>query len=604
LDHLRSVIPSTTADRAAGQRAALPPALQALAAATALLGLCWLAFFNGLGALGLMDKTEALFVEVGHQMLLSGDWVTPHWNGVTFFDYPVWGYWMVALSFKLFGVTAWAARLPVALAASTVVVATFGLLWRLAPAGLQPVERLGRGLLGAAVLATTPAWIGWARSSTTDMFLSSAITLALYGFALVELAPSRPGRQAWEAPLGRAAMALFAGIAVLAKGPVGLLLPGMVIVVFLALRGGWSRWLRPLPLLAMALLFLGVTAPWYGAAAAANGMAFIGGFLGFSNIQRFTSVLYDHPGPPWFYLPWVMLLVLPWSLLLPLAIARTRFWRWSLWRDTPAAEALPQLLLVWLVVIVAFFSAAATKLPGYVLPAIPAASLLVAQLFGPSGLARRGWPLHISAAATALLLSLAAAAAVLAPGWVATDPAYPRFGEALRSSGLPVALALVLAAMALVCWWLLARGRSAQVWVPNLAGFLALLAFVIAPLAPLLDRERQLPLRQIQALAGAQTRPAEPLWVVGTPRYSTLFYAGRTAVFIGDAGEAFNRLRSEPQGLGVVPATLSVLLLGDREHLEGFRLPPGAVQRLGQRGEQQLWRVQLRAFAAANALGG
>lgn len=565
----------------------------AACAAAALLALCWLAFFNGLGDLGLMDKTEALFVEVGRQMLESGDWVTPRWNGSTFFDYPVWGYWMVALSFQLFGATAWAARLPVALAASAVVIATFFLLWRLAPLALAPQQRLGRGLLGASVLATTPAWIGWARSSTTDMFLSSAITLALYGFALVELAPRPSGSPRWEAPLGRVAMALFAGIAVLAKGPVGLLLPGLVIVVFLALRGGWSRWLRPGSLAAMALLFLGVVAPWYGAAAQANGMAFIGGFLGFSNLQRFTSVLYAHPGPPWFYLPWVLLLVLPWSLLLPLAMARTRFWRWASWRQTPPEAALPQFLLVWLVVIVAFFSAAATKLPGYVLPALPAAALLVAQLFGPGGLARPGWPLRLSAAADALVLSLAAVAAALAPGWVATDPAYPTFAAALRSSGLPLTLALVLAATAAGCWWLLWRGRPGQLWLPNLAGFLALLALVVAPLAPLLDRERQLPLRQLQAQAGAAARPGEPLWVIGYPRYSTVFYAGRPVVFIGDATEARQGLQRDPAALGVAPATTTVLLLGDREQLEGFDLPAAAVVPLGRRGEQQLWRVPL-----------
>jgi len=67
----------------------------------ALMGLCLLAFFNHLGTLGLMDKTEGLFAEVPHQMLRSGDWVTPRWNGDTFFDYPVWGYWMVGLSFRL-----------------------------------------------------------------------------------------------------------------------------------------------------------------------------------------------------------------------------------------------------------------------------------------------------------------------------------------------------------------------------------------------------------------------------------------------------------------------------------------------------------------------
>ena len=87
-------------------------------AVLALVGLCAVALFNHLGSLGLMDKTEGLFVEVPRQMLESGDWVTPRWNGETFFDYPVWGYWMVGLSFRLFGITEWAARLPGALAAT------------------------------------------------------------------------------------------------------------------------------------------------------------------------------------------------------------------------------------------------------------------------------------------------------------------------------------------------------------------------------------------------------------------------------------------------------------------------------------------------------
>ena len=590
------MIRSTSADPAPEISGPLGAAAQAALVAAALVGLCWLAFFNGLGALGLMDKTEALFVEVGHQMLRSGDWVSPSWNGAPFYDYPVWGYWMVALSFRLFGVTALAARLPVALAASVVVIATFGLLWRLAPAELPPHQRLGRGLLAASVLATTPAWIGWGRTATTDMFLASAITLALYGFALVELAPAAPRPRPWEGALGRFALALFAGIAVLAKGPVGLLLPGLVIAVFLTLRGGWRRWLCPGPLLAMALLFLGVTAPWYLAAARANGMAFIGGFLGFSNLQRFTTVLYAHPGPPWFYLPWLMILVLPWSLLLPLAVVRTRFWRRSCWRGLGAAEGLPGFLLLWLVLIVAFFSAAATKLPGYVLPAMPAAALLVAQLLGPGGPVCPGWGLQLSVAANALLLSLAALAAALAPGWVATDPAYPAFAAALRRSGLPLTLSLVLAAAALLCWWLLIRGRSQLVWLPNLAGFLALLAFVVAPLAPLLDRERQLPLRQLQVLAGSALRAGEPLWVIGYRRYSTVFYAGSPAVFLDGAAEARQRLRSDPAH-GGADARGTVLLLGDREHLEAFGLPPAAVVNLGQRGEQRLWRVRLRELA-------
>ncbi|MFN9056873.1 MAG: ArnT family glycosyltransferase, partial [Cyanobacteriota bacterium] len=106
-----------------------------------------------------MDKTEALFVEVGHQMLVRNDWITPWWNGERFFDYPVWGYWMVALSFRLFGVTAWAARLPVALAASAVVVAVYVLVFHWGHANERLQDRLGRGAVAAGVLATSPGWI-------------------------------------------------------------------------------------------------------------------------------------------------------------------------------------------------------------------------------------------------------------------------------------------------------------------------------------------------------------------------------------------------------------------------------------------------------------
>ncbi len=574
-----------------------------LFSALALLLLCWLAFFHGLGALGLMDKTEALFVEVGHQMHQRGDWVTPWWNGERFFDYPVWGYWMVALSFRLFGVSPWAARLPVALAASAVVVATYLLLfcW---PHGGEPARlRHGRALLGASVLATSPGWIGWGRTSTTDMFLSSAITLALFGFLLAWRHPHHPRL----APLGRAGFALFSAIAVLAKGPVGLLLPGLVITVFLSLTGRWRDWLRPGFLLAMAALFAGVVLPWYSAATQVNGMAFLGGFLGFSNLQRFTSVIYDHPGPPWFYLPWVLLLLLPWSLFLPAAIGSLRFWRWERWRpaieggEERAVRQLPLLLLLWLTLMVAFFSVAATKLPGYILPALPAGALLVALWWvpmapaeGSSSRSPFAWPLAASGWANAGLLALLAAAAAIAPRWAASDPAHPALAVALDRSGLPLRLAVVLALAALALLVMLRQPELRRwLWVPDLAAFLATLALVVAPLAPLLDRERQAPLRELAVLARRQAQADEPLWVVGTKRYSILFYGGETAAFVSSRDRIKERWREDPASLGLSPRSRSLRLLGDRSDLEDLDLPAAAVQRLAQRGEQELWRVPL-----------
>jgi 4-amino-4-deoxy-L-arabinose transferase-like glycosyltransferase len=572
-----------------------------------LLLLCWLAFFQGLGSLGLMDKTEALFVEVGHQMLERGDWITPWWNGERFFDYPVWGYWMVGLSFRLFGVSEWAARLPVALAASAVVVAGFGLMLAWSPAGEAGRPRVLRAAVAAGVIATTPGWIGWGRTSTTDMFLSSAISLALFGFLLAHRHLAHP----WRAALGRVAMALFAGIAVLSKGPVGVLLPGLVVVVFLLLTGHWRAWLRWRPLLAMVALFLGVTAPWYTAAAVVNGGEFLGGFLAFSNLQRFTTVLYDHPGPPWFYLPWLVLLVLPWSLFLPLAIAAQGFWRPRRWRSGSVGDAageagapaeLGLFLLLWLVLVVAFFSAAATKLPGYILPSLPAASLLVALLWRPlpepparpqaSG-GRAG--VRIAAALEVLLLSAMAVAAALAPGWVASDPAYPGFGAALSRSGLPLMLTLCLGLTALALLVLLLRpGATGWLWLPSLGGFLAVLGLVIAPLGPLLDRERQLPLRQMARTAQAAAQPDEPLLIVGTKRYSLLFYGEPEAVFVSDRLHIAQLVLQGPGALSLTPASRSVRLLGDRRDLEGLALAAEGIEILSRSGELALWRVPRR----------
>jgi len=576
-----------------------PPAALLLATLLWLSLLCWLAFFNGLGTLGLMDKTEALFVEVGHQMLQRDDWVTPWWNGRTFFDYPVWGYWMVALSFRLFGISPWAARLPVAVAASAVVIAAFLLLWQLAPFREAPRSRWMRAALGAGVLATSPGWIGWGRSSTTDMFLASSISLALFSFLLAHRMPARsPGQS-----VARISMALFAGIAVLAKGPVGLLLPLLVVGAFLAITRSWDRWLRPAPLLAMAVLFLGVVLPWYSAAAQANGQAFLGGFLAFSNVQRFTTVLYAHPGPPWFYLPWLLLLLLPWSLLLPVAVAHLGLanrQRWSaLIRGDDPHDTVPLFLLLWLVVVVGFFSAAATKLPGYILPAIPAGALLVALGLRPlAGNAPQGRGLRLTGWVEAGLLGILAVAAALAPRWSASDPAHPRFGIALASSGLPAVLAVVLALTAVSLVVTLLRWPTAARWfpLPSLAGFLAVLTLVVPPLASLIDRERQQPLRELAATAHGQAVPNEPLWVVGTKRYSIVFYAAEPAAFVSDREGILERRRQNPASLGLSPSSRSVRLFGDRSDLDRLRLAPDQIERLDRRGQQELWRAPLDAF--------
>ena len=558
----------------------------------ALAALCGLAYGQQLGSLGLMDKTEGLFVEIPREMLTTGDWITPRWNGELFFDYPVWGYWMVALSFRMFGVSEWAARLPVALAASATVFALFATLMLVAPAKELPHLRVGRALLGSTVLALSPGWLGWGRSSVTDMFLASGISLALFGFVLAHSArEERP----WQRPLGYVALAVFCGIAVLAKGPVGLLLPGLVMLVFWVLNGTVLEQLRSTPWIPLVLLFLGVAAPWYGMATAANGSEFLGRFLGFSNLERFTTVIYDHPGPPWFYLPWVLILLFPWSLFLPVACVRLRVWRLGVWRHSSPANDLPLIGLLWLVVMVAFFSAAATKLPGYILPALPGGALLVALLFAPltpaqaslaGGMRLTGW-------INALVLGLMALAAVLAPRWIEQDPAYPAFADALRSSGLPWLLGLPLLFGAVCLVVVLLRGAPAWrwLWLPNAAWLAAVLSLVLPVLVPLVDRERQLPIRALARLAADQGQPQEPLLVVGYKRYSVVFYSGRPVLFVSSPQEALEALRTSGSTSGTV-----LLLASDHELLD-FGLGPGDATPLAQRDAHRLMRLSVQRMA-------
>lgn len=576
------------------------------AALLALLGLCGLAFWNQLGGLGLMDKTEGLFVEIPRQMLLSGDWVTPRWNGNTFFDYPVWGYWMVALSFKLFGITEWAARVPTALAATITVLALFAVVLRLSPTGEPLQNRVARATLAGSLLTLSPGWIGWARSSVTDIFLASAISLALFGFLLAYLAESNLRQRAF----GHAALAIFSGIAVMAKGPVGVLLPGLVIICFLLLKGQLFSQIRSTPWLPMGALFLGVILPWYGAATQANGWEFLQRFIGYSNFQRFTSVIYSHPGPPWFYLPWLFLLLLPWSLFLPVALSRLHFWRLETWRKAASVADIPLFSGLWLFLILLFFSTAATKLAGYILPVLPAAALVVSLLFQPfQAEVPLGRGMRISGWINAALFSIAAVMALVLPSLLQPSPDFPLFNGYLISALSPIVFCLALVLFVVLFVLLLSSpGRLQLIWLPNALAMFSAIAFVIPATIPIVDRERLKPVRELARIAGRLSETGQPLIVVGFKRYSTIFYSNKQALFVGRSDEVLGayrnfKLRSQyasPNPLSESQSPPSILLLGTVRELSRFGLPfadgPNGCELIAQRNSLQLVSCALSSF--------
>jgi hypothetical protein len=187
-----------------------------------------------------------------------------------------------------------------------------------------------------------------------------------------------------------------------------------------------------------------------------------------------------------------------------------------------------------------------------------------------------------------------ALAAVLAPRWIETDPSYPAFAEAVRASGLPwlLALPLLLAAMALLLLLWRARSGLSWLWLPNAAGVAAALALVLPVLVPLVDRERQLPIRALARLAGEQALPNEPLLVVGYKRYSVVFYSGRPVLFVSSPRKAIRTLSQAPSTVNSSTAKpASVLLLGSDAELLEFGLGPGDGTPLGRRDAHRLLRL-------------
>jgi 4-amino-4-deoxy-L-arabinose transferase-like glycosyltransferase len=336
-----------------------------------LLGLlAGVLFFVRLGATGLFDADEPAYAGAAREMLERGDWITPHFNGRPRFDKPVLFYWLIGLSYRLLGVSEFAVRCWSALAgvALVLLVAWAGRRWF--------GERAG--LLAGLALATNPLTILLARAAVTDMLLTLCMTAAL--LAALEAIGGAPGRTGWWVALGWGAMAL----AVLVKGPVGLLIPALVLAgTSLVLREVRPALRRLFPWWGIAL-FLALSLPWYGLVLAANGRAFIEGFVIKHHLGRYTGVVSSHGGPLWYYLPVLLVGFFPWSGFVPRAlwaatlVARRR-------RAGTPAERVVVACAVWAAVVLLFFSLAATKLPSYLFPAFPALALLVGVLGQPGG---------------------------------------------------------------------------------------------------------------------------------------------------------------------------------------------------------------------------
>lgn len=311
-----------------------------------------------LGAVPLLGPDEPRYTRVAIEMQRAGEWVTPTLQGTPWLEKPPLYYWLAGAAFRALGETETAARLPAVLALLLMTGATALVGARLygASAGLHAGFVMGTCLLGFA----------YGRAASMDMLLAACVTAAtgLVALRLLGIA----GRAALPAA------GVFVGLALLAKGPLGLLLPAIATGAFLLVardRAAWDRLVRPfwMPALAAALA-AAVALPWYLAAWHAHGREFVDVFLLNHNLQRFTSTVHRHPGPIVYYVPVLLAGLFPWAGLVPAALAAAR----------PRRSRADLFVLCWLLLPFAFFSLAGSKLPGYILPCLPPLAILAGRL--------------------------------------------------------------------------------------------------------------------------------------------------------------------------------------------------------------------------------
>ena len=359
-----------------------------------LLG-CALLLFPALGVAPL-ERAEIYFLDGARSMVERGDYLVPCYRGQPFFDKPALAYWLMALSFQLFGFSAGAARLVPALAALGTLLTTVWL-------GSLLFERR-TALLGGLVLSTTLAFVAFGRIAMSDMLLTLGTTLAV---TLAVRAFSRP-RAPWAVP----ALGAVLGLGFLTKGPVALLLPGLGVLAWLW-RKRQQRW--PVSWAGVgfaALLFSLLGLGWFVLVWWRLGPGPLEYFFLRENLQRFAADTYDAGQPPWFYLLAYLAEGLPWSLLFPLAA-----WRiWCVPRDRAGGGGW---LLLWLALMALPLSLSRGKIDYYLLPSYPAISLVIGRALASTawGVVERTWS-RVVLALTALGLPLVPwLAARLPQGW-------------------------------------------------------------------------------------------------------------------------------------------------------------------------------------------
>jgi len=376
--------------------------------------------FYRLGGAPLFDPDEGRNAEKAREILALNDWITPHENFHAVLDKPMFFYWTIALSYKAFGVSEWAARFPSFVAALGCLMVVYFFArrhWGYWTALWSPL-----------ILFTNIEFFALARTVILDMSLTFLITLALCAFY-----DAAHAEQARRRQIACLVMYLALGAALLIKGLIGVVLPGMVIFFYLAFSRQWAI-LKKIYLLPGALVVALMALPWYLQVEARHA-GYLRYFFWDEHIGRFTTTAFRRTAPWYYFFVVIVVGFLPWSTFLP-AVAR------KLWRERLDDRSL--FLLLWALLPLIFFSVSKSKLPHYILPIFPALAILTGAVL--VALSRK------AEAKIQLAVSLAWLTQAVLVGYLVGGSFFPAIlAEPIRNgvSQMPVALRAWGAALAL-----------------------------------------------------------------------------------------------------------------------------------------------------------
>ena len=507
----------------------------------ALLTAFALAWFCNLGYRHLIKPDEGRYAEIPREMIATGDWVTPRINGYKYFEKPPLQYWATAASFSAFGLNEWAARLWPGLTGFLGVLLVFWAGNRLfAPPA---------GLFGAAVTASCALYAIVGHLLTLDMGLSVFMAASVFAFAVAQREAADAGRKRWMLAAW-AAMAL----AVLSKGLVGAVLPVAAVGAYVLLQRDWKLLAR-LELIRGGLLFLAIAAPWFVMVSLAN-PEFPRFFFIHEHFERFLTKEHDRYQPAWFFIPVLLIGMLPWVVTLFPAL-----WR-ALPRSAEPGFDARRFLLLWCAVVFVFFSASSSKLLPYILPLFPALSLLIGDYLRTAG---RG--VLVAQGAVAALLGMALVVAAPQAPFYSSDAIPPW----LLSDYAPwiSAAALALAVSGAVSVAFLSRAMRVPAVLSLACGGLALAQTALSGHETLSE---SLSAYHIAHKVRDQLKPDTPFYFVETFDHTLLFYLRRKVTMVQVTDELADPISREPRDFLPDAAAFARAWEADREAYAVFNV--------------------------------